>query len=168
MNVKIFRSGVLLSVVGVFFFLLFITYSSGKKHPIAFNHKKHVENNVGCIVCHRFYEDHAQAGIPDVDVCMRCHEDVVYVSSEKEKLLSYSSSRKKIPWLQVYSVPDHVLFSHRRHVIAGELECEKCHGDVAGMIEPITIRVRNLSMDDCITCHSEVYKNPNECISCHR
>ncbi len=167
MNKKIFRN-VFLVIVGIGIVALFIMYSDGKSHPIAFNHKKHADNNIRCIECHRFYENNARAGIPNIDVCIRCHEDVVYVSSEKQKLLSYISSYESIPWLRMYTVPDHVLFSHQRHVIAGKLDCTKCHGDVAQMIEPIIARARELSMDDCISCHDDVYENPNECISCHR
>lgn len=157
-----FLTGIILLLV------LAIALSNGEKQPIAFNHKKHSENNIQCFICHPSYQTSAQAGIPNVEICLSCHEDVLNVSAEKQKLLSYMRSRESISWLQVYRVPDHVLFSHRRHVVAGKLGCVECHADVAQMAEPITAQARDLSMNGCIKCHVNVYLNPNECISCHK
>ena len=106
--------------------------------------------------------------MPNVEVCKRCHEDVVYVSSEKSKLLKYVNAREEIPWQQVHYVPQHVLFSHKRHVVAGKLECSQCHGDVAQVAAPITKPAVKLDMDACIDCHRKAYRNPNECLMCHR
>lgn len=142
--------------------------SEGGAQPIAFNHKEHFANNVSCAACHRFYTQSMKAGIPGVDVCRRCHEDVVYVSSEKEKLLKYVNEEEEIPWQQVYRLPDHVLFSHRRHVVAGKLDCAICHGDVTQAAAPITKPMINLDMDGCLKCHRTVYQNADECLACHR
>lgn len=162
--VLLLASVVLIAIVAVVAF----PGSGEVKQPIAFNHKKHVENNVSCAVCHQFYDKSAKAGIPDVEICKRCHEDVVYVSSEKQKLLHFVNAREEIPWQQVYEVPQHVLFSHKRHVVAGKLECSQCHGDVAQIVAPITTPAVKLDMDGCIDCHRTAYKNPNECLMCHR
>ncbi len=148
---------------------LLAVYGNGEQsQPIAFNHKKHFENNVSCAVCHQSYAKSYKAGMPNVEVCKRCHEDVVYVSSEKSKLLKYVNAREEIPWQQVHYVPQHVLFSHKRHVVAGKLECSQCHGDVAQVAAPITKPAVKLDMDACIDCHRKAYRNPNECLMCHR
>ena len=142
--------------------------SDGARQPIAFSHKKHAENNVTCGVCHKFYDRSAEAGLPGVGVCNGCHEDVVYVSLEKEKLLRFASALEEIPWRQVYEVPQHVLFSHERHVGVGKIGCSQCHGDVAKAAAPITKQAVKLGMDECIDCHRRTYANPNECLMCHR
>ena len=148
--------------------LIAFSQGTGSGQPIAFNHKKHSENNVSCAVCHPFYAMAAKAGIPNVQVCRKCHEDVVYVSTEKTKLLNYIKRQVEIPWRQVNEVPQHVLFSHKRHVVAGKLECLKCHGNMSEIAFPLTEPSIKLTMDKCIECHKTVFKNPNECLACHR
>ena len=145
-----------------------LAVSKQRSQPIAFDHKKHTENNVDCIVCHQLYTKSAKAGIPEVQVCRKCHEDVVYVSPEKAKLLKQIQDRGEIPWQRIYRVPPHVLFSHRRHVVAGKLRCAECHGDVARMSSPITSEAITLNMKRCIGCHRANYSNQNECLACHR
>ena len=148
--------------------VLFLSENEEQRQPIAFNHKTHFDNNVSCAACHQFYGRSPQAGFPGVEVCQGCHEDVLYVSSEKKKLLKYVTGLEDIPWKQVYQVPEHVLFSHKRHIVAGKLECSRCHGDVAQVAAPITKPAINLDMDACIECHRTVFRNPNECLQCHR
>ncbi len=168
MNVVAHKGRITLSVLAGVVVVVLAFHCGGRTQPIAFNHKKHFENNVGCAVCHQFYEKSTRAGLPGVEVCKRCHEDVLYVSSEKQKLLHFVNAREEIPWQRVYEVPQHVLFSHKRHVAAGKLECSQCHGDVAQSVGSITTQTVKLDMDGCIDCHRAAYENPNECLMCHR
>ena len=97
MNIITHRSTIVpvLITAGLIAVAAVFVFSSGQElgQPIAFNHKKHTENNVICTVCHQFYTQSAKAGIPGLGVCKRCHEDIIYVSSEKEKLLKYMDAR---------------------------------------------------------------------------
>ncbi len=139
------------------------------EQPIAFNHKKHIDNNVPCNFCHRYYETTRAAGIPSVQVCITCHEDVMYVTPEKAKIQHYYRERKSIPWKQIYQVPDYVFFSHRLHVVAGKVECSQCHGPVTTREQPFTRQPIPVKMKRCIECHknNRVIANPYECIRCH-
>lgn len=148
--------------------LVALLAQEGPGQPIAFNHRKHAENNIGCQTCHAFASRSARAGMPSILICSRCHEDVVYLSTEKKKLLTYARTGAEIPWRRVYEVPHHVLFSHKRHVVAAKLACPACHGEVTTMSLPLTKPTTVLSMDACIECHRNSFKNPNECLACHR
>ncbi len=144
--------------------------NSDRKQPIAFNHKKHVDNNVSCRFCHRFYEKSTVAGIPSVQICVTCHEDVIYLTPEKAKIQQYYRQGKPIPWKQIYRVKQHVYFSHRLHVVKGQLDCALCHGQIARMTRPVEDQPIPIKMDFCIDCHRKVetIENPDECIRCHR
>lgn len=157
----------------VILFLLFLIIFGGNEgivQPIAFNHKKHVENNVPCQFCHSMPEGSLKIGIPQTQVCTVCHEDVLYVTPEKEKIEYYKTENLNIPWRQIYRVPEHVFFSHRAHIKAGNISCESCHGNVPAMSLPFTQQVVPLKMNGCINCHERVPQivNPYECIDCHR
>lgn len=157
--------GLLLIVVSV----TVIARNDEVKQPIAFNHKKHVDNNVPCNFCHRLYETTRAAGIPSVKVCITCHEDVLYVTPEKAKIQTYYREGKDIPWRRIYQAPDHVFFSHRLHIQKGQVECKQCHGEVKTRVTPFTQQTVPLKMKYCISCHEgvESIDNPYECIRCH-
>jgi len=140
---------------------------STRGQPIAFDHQKHAANNVPCSFCHRYYTELAVAGMPGTKVCARCHEDVIYLTPEKEKLRAYVESGREIPWERVYRVHDYTFFSHRRHVVLEKIQCSKCHGEVATFTEPITKQAIELTMDACLDCHKE-NKATTDCVSCHR
>ena len=56
-------------------------------------------------------------------------------------------------WNRVYSLPDHVFFSHAQHVKVGGIECAECHGAVEEM--DIIQQFNDLSMGWCINCHRD-------------
>lgn len=140
------------------------------KQPIEFNHKKHLDNNVTCNFCHRDFKNTYYAGIPQTNVCIVCHEDVIYVTPEKKKIQQYYKQKLPIPWKQVYKTPDFVFFSHRLHVTVEKIDCQKCHGEVQKMVLPFTQQPVRLKMKSCIQCHETVQRisDPYECTDCHR
>src|SRR6266545_5685323 len=91
------------------------------RQPIAFPHAKH--QAVGCAVCHRGVAPSARAGIPDVSLCSKCHATAPAGTSG---VWEAASARRTIGWVQVTHVPDHVMFSHRRHVTLARLDCASC------------------------------------------
>ena len=156
-----------------------------KHQPIIFNHALHVEEvDDGCDSCHYFREDGSFSGLPDLESCMECHEDVIGASEEEEKFVAeYVVPEREVPWLVYSRQPDCVYFSHAPHVIAGKMECVECHGhigesDHARVYEENRITGysrdiwgKNISglakqpwermkMDDCSKCH--VRENVNQ------
>jgi hypothetical protein len=153
-------------------FLISFPFCSGQDNetqPLSYNHKIHVEDvGLECKDCHLYVEDMAAATIPTLDVCGDCHADEpISESSEETKLLKYIAESKEIPWIEIYDVPDHVYFSHRRHVIGGELECSACHGNVGEFTRPVTSEFIPVTMENCMDCHKQ-HQVTNDCLSCHR
>ncbi len=135
--------------------------------PIQFSHNAHVENGVGCDVCHEFVEKAAFAGMPSIDTCMGCHEGALTDSPEEEKVRGYAERGEAILWQRVYRAPAHVFFSHRRHVLLGRVECAQCHGDIGSRTAPITIAEIPIRMSRCVDCHAQRGAD-QECNACHR
>lgn len=161
-------------LIGIFilFSLLNRAFPSAKDkaaQPIAFNHKVHIETaSLNCKDCHLNVEKTAVATIPTLEVCQTCHNDEPLSKSPEEKiLLQYVAEKKEIPWAQIYSVPEHVYFSHRRHVTIGGLECSSCHGNVASMTMPVSSQATPVTMKNCLSCHKQ-HKVTNDCLACHR
>lgn len=137
------------------------------EQPIAFNHQKHIENHVQCITCHPLYETHTRAGIPGVKTCLRCHEDVIYRTPEKDKIQRYASTGEEIPWQRVYRVKPFTYFSHRRHTAIAKLDCSDCHGDMARMATPLARQFLEIKMQNCLECHRRSHASV-DCVDCHR
>ncbi len=124
--------------------------------PIKFSHKVHAgDNKTDCKYCHSVAEYSKSAGIPSNNVCLNCHKVVLSGRNsgkfEINKIHRADKSGNPIEWVRVHNLADHVFFSHAQHVNAGKIECEKCHGDVAGM--DIVKQFSDLSMGWCIDCH---------------
>jgi hypothetical protein len=95
------------------------------------------------------------AGIPPVETCMNCHNQVKEGkqtgTAEIAKIFDAFENNKPIEWVKVYNLPDHVYFNHAQHVNVGQIECEDCHGLVEEM--DVIIQEPDLSMGWCIDCH---------------
>lgn len=135
--------------------------------PIEFSHKKHSDTGLPCDTCHQYFEDHASAGLPGVDVCMMCHTAALTQSQEEEKIREFAELGKEIEWVRLYRLPDHVYFSHRRHVVLGKLECSTCHGGIGESIKPPPKPEFEVAMPTCIACHQKMGAD-TDCYACHR
>jgi len=133
--------------------------------PIQFSHRVHAgENRLACLYCHAGADRSAAAGVPAVETCYECHRTVKAKNGEIAKVFDSWQRKQPIRWTRVYSLPQHVYFSHKRHVLAG-VACETCHGAVA---EADTIaRVSPLTMGWCVDCH-EQRRAPTGCETCHK
>jgi hypothetical protein len=157
-------------ILVVLFSFVVLPSKPGKTQPLAYNHKAHIEQaGLTCLDCHAGVESAARATIPPLEVCRNCHSsEPISESPEEQRLIDlYTSTDTEIGWERVYSVPDHVFFSHRRHVVGGELECRECHGNVAEMANPVSLPVIEPTMENCMNCHRQ-NKVTNDCLSCHR
>ncbi len=161
------------SVAGTVLLVLFIVVrlsaGGGVVQPIAYNHKVHIENaGLHCTDCHVHAMDMASATVPSLEVCQNCHSaEPVSKSPEELKVLKYVADKKEIPWVRIYKVPEHVYFSHRRHVTGGKLDCAVCHGNMNEQIKPVSTAFLPVKMENCMNCHKKL-KVSNDCLTCHR
>lgn len=136
--------------------------------PVAYNHQVHVDGEeMECTECHSRAEAGFQATLPGLDVCEGCHVEAEGEGLEEAKVVKAVNTGTPIQWERVYSVPDHVFFSHRRHVQAGELSCAECHGEVRDRAHPFTVATPPLSMSRCVNCHRSNQVS-TDCAACHR
>ncbi|MHC4180551.1 MAG: cytochrome c3 family protein [Planctomycetota bacterium] len=149
--------------------------ASDVHQPIAFVHKVHVaQEEIPCTDCHLGAEDADHATIPGREICLDCHDEALGDSREEAKLVEMLSTGEPIPWKRVHRLEEHVRFSHRRHLVAGQILCETCHGEVPErklpFVRPFISFNTELGMERCIACHLES-GNPRasiDCALCHR
>ncbi len=164
------RRLLLLAVIilgGVVFFIFFNrVIGKGVEQPISFNHKTHKEQGLECISCHQYVEEQTFAGLPRIEVCLECHEEPITDSPEEEKIRTFHKEGIPIQWISLYNQPDHVFFSHRRHIRLGQIDCRVCHGQFDETTTPPRRPLVTLTMDDCMDCHEE-RRESNDCLVCH-
>ena len=142
----------------------------GPAQPIRFPHDLHAGKlGMDCLYCHWGAERSPIANLPSVSTCMGCHKMAVTDRPGVQKLAGYWAQGQTIPWVEVYWLPDHVKFNHRRHVKAG-LTCQTCHGPVEKM--KVLYRCPSLKMGWCVECHRQRLNDPKypastDCLNCH-
>ncbi len=165
-----------LLVAGGIFFLcvviavaaVFVRRRKAVAQPIAFNHKIHAgEMKIDCSHCHQGVETAVFATLPKAEVCLGCHAAPVSEKPEEAKVREYGEGKGEIPWVRLTRMPDHVYFSHQRHVTFGKISCEECHGKMEERVRPPTAAPVELSMNDCLECHRRQGASV-DCVSCHR
>lgn len=124
--------------------------------PVWFSHKVHAgQNQIDCKYCHFTADRSMHAGIPPVETCLNCHNQVkegkITGTEEIAKIHAAFENNEPIEWVKVYNLPDHVYFNHAQHVNVGKMDCARCHGEVEKMDE--IIQIPDLSMGWCIECH---------------
>jgi hypothetical protein len=134
--------------------------------PIAFNHQKHLAMGLECSTCHTLVTTKAVAGPPSVETCMGCHAQPLTDNPEEEIIRKTAAAGQELKWSQITLVPDHVYFSHARHVAVGKLDCKTCHGDMSTRTVPLTRPAVRLSMEFCMACHSQRTVSV-DCVACH-
>lgn len=153
---------------------------SQKQQPVAYNHALHNEMVYeGCESCHFFREDGSYSGVPKLEQCIECHEEVMGVSEAEEHfVLEYVQKGREVPWLVYSRQPPCVFFSHAAHVQKAGMDCVTCHGHI-GESESLKVYEENritgysrdiwgrniagwkrnpwdrMKMDDCAECHKE-------------
>ena len=140
------------------------TLSQGEQ-PIPFSHALHAgELKIDCQYCHTYADKSPVAGAPSVQKCMGCHKYAGLDKPAVQLLQSYWNEKRPIEWIKIHDLPDHVYFSHKRHVRAG-IACQTCHGPVQEM--EVVRRVAPLTMGWCVSCH-KANRAPRECWTCHK
>jgi hypothetical protein len=136
------------------------------------DHALHTERDVACVDCHTGVESHERAGIPSIKICVDCHEgesaEELGGGANGKLIAAHLESGEELWWPGVYALPDHVVFSHRRHVALGGIACEECHGDVkAATTLPIALVPGTLTMEGCMDCHAG-HGASLDCWGCHK
>lgn len=60
---------------------------------------------------------------------------------------------RPVKWVKIHNLPDHVYFNHSQHVKVGQVQCQRCHGQIQEMDE--VYQAAPLSMGWCINCHRQ-------------
>ena len=154
--------------IGTAILLFFINFGSSflLEQPISFNHKKHHEQGIECATCHSHFKEQTFSGMPKTVVCMECHKDSITKHPDEEKIRQFQKNGEEIPWKRLYQQPDHVFFSHRRHVVLAGMECKSCHGDIGQSEKPPIKPWVKMTMRWCMDCHTKTKAN-NDCLACH-
>ena len=153
---------------------------SQKEQPINFNHVLHVaEVDDGCESCHFFRQDGTFSGVPKLEQCIDCHQEVQGESPDEIKFVEeYVAQDREVPWLIYSRQPDCVFFSHAAHIKGAGMDCVTCHGHI-GESERSKVYEENritgysrdiwgksiagfkknpwdrMKMDDCAECHQK-------------
>ncbi|MEO8582829.1 MAG: c-type cytochrome [Flavitalea sp.] len=153
------------------------------EQPIFYSHAVHAgKNQISCLYCHGGAFEGKHANIPSVNTCMNCHmtineytgskifrEDGTEVdgTAEIQKIYqasgwdpatkTYTGEAKPIEWVKIHNLPDHVYFNHSQHTVAGQVQCQTCHGEIQKMDE--VHQFADLSMGWCVNCHRETKVN---------
>ncbi len=134
------------------------------EQPIEFPHNRHAKDmQIDCQYCHTYARRSAVAGIPPLQKCIGCHQNIESVKDKPriKKLFEYWDAKKAIPWKKVHDMPDFVRFNHERHIKRfveqqnrpTQEACGYCHGDVKEMT--VARRSKPLSMGWCASCHQK-------------
>ena len=171
-----FFAGFILALVFGWVIFPKILYSVNQQ-PIKFSHALPDHADLGCENCHYFRDDGTYSGIPKLETCRECHEDVQGENPEEEKFVEeYVQKDKEVPWLRYQWQPDNVYFSHAAHLkVEKPLPCTTCHRDVTKEKVPPPVRINRLTgyhyctmkMQKCEDCHARRGAN-NACNVCHK
>jgi mono/diheme cytochrome c family protein len=153
------------------------------EQPIFYSHKVHAgKNQISCLYCHGGAFEGKQANIPSLNTCMNCHMTINEYTGEKiyradgkevdgtaeiQKIYehtgwdpsskTYTGTGKPVEWIRIHNLPDHVYFNHSQHTVAGQVQCQICHGEIQNMDE--VKQFAELSMGWCVNCHRETKVN---------
>jgi hypothetical protein len=157
------------------------------EQPIEFPHNTHAEKmGINCMYCHTYARRSIVSGIPPLQKCMGCHQNIESVKDKPriKKLFAYWEKKEAIPWKKVHDLPDYVRFNHERHIQRFYFQqgkpvqevCGYCHGEVKKMT--VARQVKPLTMGWCRSCHQEDHQTsktnpdtthgPSDCWVCHK
>lgn len=158
---------VALIIVGGIVGGIFLTQTPPEQ-PIAFPHNRHVGVGASCLYCHTGATLGPSAGLPGIEKCWGCHQQVQKQSPELTKLAGYVERNEAIPWVPVAIQPEFVHFKHNLHLNAG-LQCSACHGDLTKMTVAEPQKGQNMGW--CLQCHKntapEQWTKLSDCATCH-
>lgn len=134
--------------------------------PRPFNHQAHLERGLDCATCHEGGEKETRAGMPSVELCMTCHEDLDKDPAKPmaQKVAVFLGPDGKPQWSSLTRQSSEIRFSHSVHA-ARKVACAACHEGIekdTGLAGPLVQR-----MDSCVACHAKEASAKNDCSTCH-
>lgn len=138
---------------------------SGVEQPFSFNHKAH--RVMECTLCHPGAKNGIKAGLAKSEICLKCHATSPLSEKEYQKIWQQAENGVAILWNKLARVPNHVYFSHNRHVNLAGIDCQECHGKILLATKLPDTPLKKISMDNCLKCHRK-NKVSEDCASCHR
>ena len=149
--------------------------------PIHYSHKIHSgDNQIDCQYCHSSARKSKHSGIPSLNVCMNCHENIAEYNGEEdlekgytkdfytneikklykavgwdEESRTYTGDTEPVKWVRIHNLPDFVYFNHSQHVNVAGIDCKECHGPIEEM--EIVYQHSSLTMGWCINCLSLIH-----------
>ena len=141
--------------------------------PLRFSHKTHVDQGVRCPICHAGARTSMWASndlLPDEQRCRTCHE----IDWDQPEQVTDPPSRCDfchVGWdpsaprrVEVVQIPQpRVRFPHKTHVVDQNIDCARCHGDVAS--QDLATRANLPRMQTCFECHNG-NRAPQRCTLC--
>ncbi|MDH3496011.1 MAG: cytochrome c family protein [Gemmatimonadota bacterium] len=136
--------------------------------PVAFNHRKHTQDlGLACDFCHRYVRTGAHSGLPDASTCSLCHSSPQGTSAEAARVTELLAAGDSLHFNKLFRMPDHVFYTHRRHVAIADLACATCHGDIDQTERPPPRALVTIDMAFCVSCH-KAEGATLDCNACHR
>jgi len=138
--------------------------------PLRFSHEKMLHQSLECADCHTTTSTAATAGMPTLENCNDCHEDI---DKKKAPELGIANLFENgvFKAARVTAIPAEVIFSHQKHTVDHKVACNECH---KGIPENTAItKEQRISMKDCIACHATTAKTATTrresdgCATCH-
>ena len=127
------------------------TAQQGPEQPIPFSHAFHVTDlQIQCEYCHTGSRNQQVATMPEMGVCMGCHNRVGGGLQPIEQMRKIWSADRAVNWERVYKLPEFVQFNHQAH-LRNEIECQECHGPVEEMDR--IYQATQMTMGWCLECH---------------
>ncbi len=116
-----------------------------------------------CMNCHKsIYEYKGTPEGPSAEDLANGYTNEFYTGEIKklykavgwdEETQQYTGETQPVEWVRIHNLPDYAYFNHSQHVVAGQIECQTCHGPVEEM--EILYQYSPLTMGWCINCHRE-------------
>ncbi len=131
---------------------------------LVFSHRVHViDEELACINCHETASVETDPGMPPIDVCGFCHDQLDAEKPPERRIEVLYDADEDFLAARLSALGHEVVFDHLQHVEAVG-DCGACHVDIEEN-EVVDEHVRVL-MDDCMACHAD-RTQPNECSTCH-
>ena len=129
-----------------------------------FSHRQHVQvEELECVICHEDAFTDDAPGMPYLDTCLLCHEELDETEPEERRVETLFDADEEYVAALYSELAGELVFSHALHVQA-DLECSACHRGIDAN-ERLGPGI-GVDMAACIDCHA-TRGIPRGCADCH-
>lgn len=138
----------------------------GPDRPKTFPHDVHVrEKGLACTFCHVTARTADLPSLPPPELCAPCHDTKDAQQPFAQWSAAWFGDGGRFRRASTAQLATDVVFRHGDHTGKAQLDCMRCHQDVADE------RAVPAAMPDwkrtCMECHEKVGKDVRDCRSCH-